>query len=867
MRHSLPLTRLAAGLALALVGAISVRATPAIDATGDTTINTLTQDGRKPVAAPTFAPLFATEADARIFWTMTEEAQQAPVPEPRLVAKAFIKAHLNVDGDDYVVAHFASAKTRKEGKPDQIVKLTDALMEAFPEHSRHSFFAASSDVLGGVLNGGASPSHYKAYDQLMHSRSAMDFFSHVGKFLWSRAGLGYVRNTLFAKGNVVDTAYEDFRLLDDAFGVFRANAGFARRPDFRLSQILDKLGVKLTIFELPYVKKLHEDFDTYWKRVGPNWATLARYRFVEEARRARASGVLTQAQFERVMAGGAPNTPLQGPLTMQQLRGGKPRSVQARRFDIHGYTSTNLLRFVSSDNSEVLYIPGRSPGFVTFADEAGLRRWVADQAKDSAAFDDLMSRFSLYDQQDGLFWSGVHTSLQNIASGHLHAEDKLVDNRNALINGDVFEDMRARTENRLRHDAKMSVSTSWEAWRTTLKRGEILLTPLTFVPGVDGFVVPVTMMLDLGLSIDSAIHGRTFAERKAGLQGIMTFVTTASLKATSPGVAARPDVGPAYQVDDLIPAREFEQFGLAPMERINGRIGYPLSPVGSPRLPAADAEVPQADVLPPNYDEDAPSTDLAAPAAANPADAGYLVQVVPGSSQQRSSQVNEVLRRNIETQRARLDDFRAESLRINGQGYQVSTDHSLVYRYDIRTPEQLLSEGGFGASGNDDVFGTFNGVPSMLSTPSTRGNRTMQAADRAYMHRIMDHAVPLQPGQVFHEYAVWTEGREVASVSDNANVVPYDPSYAEVHFPHDIAARDIYIFGSGNPRYAAAIADIFESPHVSTPYGVPLEALVEYLAGRLNINLPNRFSEQRPAHYLDLPSSSESSMNDVQSLP
>ena len=869
MSHPLPFTRLAAALVLALVGAISfsVGAVPAIDGAGDMTTNKVARAEQTPVAVRAFTPLFATADDARTYWTMVNEAHQAPVPDPRLVAKAFIKAHLNVDGDDYVVAHFASEKTRKEGKPDQIVTLADALMEAFPEHSRHTFFAGAADVLGRLYQGGASPSQFTFIDQMMHSQSAMDYFSRVGMFLWSRTGFGYMQNTFFAKGNVIDVARQDFRQLDSAFGVFRANAGFAREPDFRLSQILDKLGVKLSRSELPYVKKLLDDFDTYWKRVGPNWATLARYRFVEAARHGRATGVLTQKQFERVMAGGAPNVPLQGPVTMQQLRGGKPRYVQVRRFDIHGYTSSNLLRFVSRDNSEVLYIPGRDPAFVAFSDEAELRRWVVAQAKDPAAFDDLLSRFSLYDQQDGLFWSGVRTSLQKIAKGQWHADETLIDNRNASIAGDVFEDMRDRIEKRLRKDAKMSVSTSWEAWRTTLKRGEILLAPLGFVPYLGEFVISSTLLLDLGLSADSATHGRTFAERKAGSQGIMTFVTTAALGGAFRNSTARPEAGPSSQTDDLMAAQDVKPFGLAPLQQVNGRIGYPLSPVGSPRLPAGEAEVPRADVPPPNDGAGAPPSEPAAQAAAAPPDEGYFVQVVPRNSHERSVQVNEILRRSIEARRTRLDDFRTGSLRVNERRYRVSTDHSIVYRYDIRTPEQLLSEGGFGASGNDDVFGTFNGVPSILSTPSTRGNGTMRAADRAFRHRLVDRAAPMQAGQVFHNYAVWTEGREVASLSDNADVIAYDRRYAEVHFPHDIAARDIYIFGSGNPRYAAAIADIFESPHVSTPYGVPLEALVEYLAGRLDIHRPNRFSEQRPAHHLDLPSSSEDHTNDVQQLP
>ncbi len=873
MSHPLPLTRLAAALALAIAGAVSLPAqadapiTSPVGAAGKTTATKAPQATYSHVTVPTFAPLFATEGDARLYGTIAAQVFNAPIPDPRLVAKDFIKAHLGINGDDYVVAHFASAKTRKEGKPDQIIRLTDALMEAFPEHSRHTAFAGLADAVGGLNGGGkASPSLYTFLNRMVHARSAMDYFSQVGTFLWSRTGPGYLYNTFVAKGNVIDTVYEDFRRLDDAFAVFRAGTPFARRPDFRLSRILDEFKAKKVFDELPYVKKLHVDFDAYWKRVGHNWPLLARYRFVEQARHARASGVLTQEQYEQVMAGGASNVPLDGPIKVWQLRAGRPRSVQVRHFDIHGYTSSDLLRFVSPGKGEVLYIPEGKPAFVAFSDEADLRRWVVKQANDPRALDDLMSRFSLYDQQDGVFWSGVKTSLEKMASGRWHADSKIIDTHNAPIDGDPFEDMRKRTERRLRDDARMRVATSWEAWRTTLHRTVTLLGPLGYAPPLAIAVQASSAAVGLGLGIEREIDGRTFEERRDGLaEGLITFATAVPLGAAFDSLNTIPGIGPDPRVSEQPAAQGREQFALAPLDRIHGRIGYPLSPLRSPRLAGGDAEVPQVDELPSDHDEDAPSSQQGAAAPA--IDEGYIAQVVPRSSLTRAYHLNERLRSNIEGERTRMDEFRRDSLRANAHGYLVSTDHAIVYRYDMRSPEELIANGGFGASGNNDTFGTFSGVSSMLDTPFTRGHGTMRAADRAYMHRLMDHASPIQPGQAFHNYAVWTEGREVATLSDNVSLAAYDPTYAEVHFPHDIPPRDIYIFGSGDPRYATAIADIFASPHVSTPYGVPLEALVEYLAGRLNIDLPNRFSEQRPAHYLELPSSSEGSMSDVQSAP
>src|ERR1700755_489824 len=158
------------------------------------------------VAVPTVpAPLpFAMPADAKAFLGMSAKARSLPMPDARRVATAFIREHLNVDGGDYVVAHFATAEQRSLGVPDHTASLTDALMEAFPQHSRHSFFAEASDTVGGGFGGGeVSPRIVGLDAQLVHSGDAGSVFANVARFLWSRTGPGYLYNTFFAEDNVV----------------------------------------------------------------------------------------------------------------------------------------------------------------------------------------------------------------------------------------------------------------------------------------------------------------------------------------------------------------------------------------------------------------------------------------------------------------------------------------------------------------------------------------------------------------------------------------------------------------------------------------------------------------------------------------
>src|SRR5262249_47729184 len=158
--------------------------------------------------------------DLQAFEDLVEKAGAFPPPDARSVARAFIRQRLGIGGDEYVVAHFRSPEDRRLGKPDRSMTLSEAVMEAFPDHSRHTTFALLADIVGGVNGGGEeSPSIVLLGDHLAHAGNAKAVFAEIGRFLWSRTGPGYIYNTFFAEGNVIDTAKEDYRSLDEAFGI------------------------------------------------------------------------------------------------------------------------------------------------------------------------------------------------------------------------------------------------------------------------------------------------------------------------------------------------------------------------------------------------------------------------------------------------------------------------------------------------------------------------------------------------------------------------------------------------------------------------------------------------------------------------
>lgn len=778
------------------------------------------------MTAPAFAPLFVTAQDAHDYWAMLTRSREWPAPDPHAVARSFIKERLGIDGDLYVVAHFATTQKRMEGSADNVMTLTDALMNAFPDHSRHSFFGTLSDGVAGLTSGGQSPTALGFLRDMITCGNAGECFSMMGRFLWSRTGPGYIYNTFVGAGNVIDTVSEDARPLDLSFGIFPRSSAFLpeNRSSLRLSRIVDTFKEEGLFSELPYIRRLKEEFDAYWEHGKDEWPLLARYHFVHEARRALAQGKLTTQQYELVMQGGAPRVPLHGPIALWQLgKAPADASVAVRRFDINGYAASDILRFVARDGSEVMYIPGASSPFVTFRDEGELRQWVVGQARNRASLDEVLSHFSIYNGQDGTFRTGVSQGLAHLASGYWTADGRAIDVRNTSIAGDVFEDMRVQVEARLRDDARMRTSTAWDAWRTTLNRTVAVLGPVGYVPS---FAIPVqagTALVAFGTGIDEGVNGRTTASRNNALEGaVMTAVTNLSTSAALHGFAssgrpAEPSSPPITSDPEAVPplsslntAGATSEPGTQPIEGAEARIAYSM---GAPS-PGTSALPSEAGIM------------------------GYLVQRVSSDADAWARRIIDLKKGSIERERRRLDDARAERLATNRAGYRQSRARSLVFRVDSRRPVELLRNGGFGPSSN------FSDLEPMLRRPTTIGSGSLRASNAVLESWELGFScMTCRPS--FHQYAIRTERRPVAAASDNYDPLTYDFALDEVHFPADVPPNDIFIIDSADPAIARKLADIYRSSYVSTPYGVPLSAFQEYVSGQLDIGARNKYTARQ----------------------
>lgn len=190
-------------------------------------------------------------------------------------------------------------------------------------------------------------------------------------------------------------------------------------------------------------------------------------------------------------------------------------------------------------------------------------------------------------------------------------------------------------------------------------------------------------------------------------------------------------------------------------------------------------------------------------------------------------------------------------------------DTPIVYRVDGRDPVELVENGGFGGS---QVSGHgYKGfeIGPLVDPPATMGSGDIVSSNRyfdwleneKYSRYSSDSGDSIKSNNLSDEsasgddydvdmkdmnpnqYAVLTAGTDTVGASDNPFMDINE--YNEVHFKADIPVDRIYIIDSKDPNVREAIAEIIASPYVSTQYGVPINAYVDYMEGRLNINDPN----------------------------
>lgn len=535
-------------------------------------------------------------------------------PFPRDTIKAWIQDKVfaatgqRIDPDKTYLHQFSSTHTvasggtstgwQHNGRPEKTMTLTDAVASDFFSAERYGAIGEAQAVTH-FLSSNVSPF------SIFHSESVSDFFSRLGRTIFDRTGPGYIYSKIH---DDVPQLTESWRDLDAAYGLYLDGPEKGRYDadnELRLkpSELLN------IVREGDLQKKVLAKLDAFWSGHMPQWRAMAKGQFVKEAKAALAlhqanpAEGLSPQDYQRVMRAAAANVPLEGPATPAQclaLAAPDPDS-KVLGFDINGYVASDILRFVSRDGSEVLYVPGATPALLKFNDRVALNRWVAEQGKDPAKAMALAQHFSLKDRQQGIFGAlsvnGVDSALQKIGAGTMAANGNHINSRNYPIAEDVFSVMARQTRERIASDTDTEMKSNAEVYKDNalgmLQAGNALLSiPLALLGPIGLAIGGAALGAQVGMEVDKAVEGDTQAERQAGLQGaVMDVATLAFFHAAGKAGAS---LGAARAPAERTASAGVNSGGAKPFfnyRRVNGQVGVLMSPTRPHALALPEPEL------------------------------------------------------------------------------------------------------------------------------------------------------------------------------------------------------------------------------------------------------------------------------------
>lgn len=290
--------------------------------------------------------------------------------------------------------------------------------------------------------------------------------------------------------------------------------------------------------------------------------------------------------------------------------------VQVAGLNIYGYVATNLLCLRNTASGlTLLYIPGNSSPFHEFPSESAMKLWIAEQCKSEQTRQALEQHFAPGDEADTLGFSGLTTALIGLgrypayhhfdpdhhpgfATSGLWVPNDIINYKTSSysppIEGDLFLAMAKRQKKRTTQDADFIINTdsavTKEKWRGYFNSAINTLAPIAMVVPELAPTFAIGGLIELGTGLDRALHGKTLQARAAGAEDSVWGLLNAA---------------PLLHV--LVPEEpaifRVRRPGFVSPSRVNGQIGYPMSPMQAPHLPpvepALEAAFSLLDSVPP----------------------------------------------------------------------------------------------------------------------------------------------------------------------------------------------------------------------------------------------------------------------------
>ncbi|WP_243667118.1 dermonecrotic toxin domain-containing protein [Pseudomonas brassicae] len=357
-------------------------------------------------------------------------------------------------------------------------------------------------------------------------------------------------------------------------------------------------------FQHPYKQMLK----AYWKTGLQTYRDAAKVNFIAACNKQVSEASLSDAG--RVLAWQVAG--LQAPPTWASL-GRKERHipvVQVAALNIYGYVASNLLCLKNNASGlTLLYIPGNSSPLHEFASESAMKLWIARQCQTSHTRQALEQHFAPGDEADTLGFSGLSTALTGLglypayhhfdpthhpgfATSGLWVPQDIVNYKAASysppIDGDVFMAMARRQKKRTDQDADFIINSdstiTREKWRGYFNSAINTLGPIAMVVPELAPLFAIGGVIEFGTGLDRMLHGKTLQERAGGFEdqvwGLLNALPLLHL--------AVPEKPALFR---------FKSTGFVSPSRVNGQLGYPMSPMQPPHLAPVEPVLEEAFTL------------------------------------------------------------------------------------------------------------------------------------------------------------------------------------------------------------------------------------------------------------------------------
>ncbi|NWA82725.1 dermonecrotic toxin domain-containing protein [Pseudomonas sp. D2002] len=447
--------------------------------------------------------------------------------------------------------------------------------------------------------------------------------------------------------------------LDAQAGLYTVGAGESTKGGYGAHNEFPLEPSKLmhASWKTDFQAQMTQKIDNFWNTHAGNYETAIKGEFVYQARkqlkaneaRSPAERALqppeerfTREDYKRVM-GAVSNLPLDenAPLTVEQLktRTQMKGNVQVNALNIHGYTSSDIMRFSAGDGGwQALYIPGAVPAFLRFDSLEKLDQWVIDQTKDPKKRDALLARFPLLYHQDQtanflsrlekviipVLWfthvgekkEGLNTLFDKMAAGKL--KDPVVNDKHSKIEGDVFQEITAASKERMNSDADVVIKSNSEVnrdtWLNDVTTAAGLLAKLAPIAAPVAAAAIIAGVTEVALGVEKSASGDTEAERNDGaskaFDGLLNTLFSVGASAIPEDPFARPPETelPATELPAPPKPTEIEKAKPDPSSGKPSVLNEPV-PLPQPKsqslIPLAQHAVPNGETLIKNATRDA----------------------------------------------------------------------------------------------------------------------------------------------------------------------------------------------------------------------------------------------------------------------